>query len=142
MRLAYAYLSDKSSILLPKRISVQIPRTTIQGEELYQIEPSPRIPWHRDVGDGPDISVPEMFDLAVKAVKKVASDSEGFFRSQATSSREYFAGLPNPAPFLEQNYNFDTGLPSTFNNELKSLSSAEILRFGLPMINQNYERIL
>ncbi len=90
----------------------------------------------------PEYSVLQLFGLATSAMSKIIDESEKFFKSDAKSAKEFFAANSG-TPFLNENYNLDTGLPSSHNLSLFRFggSLGSIFKFGVDILAQNYRKI-
>ena len=129
---------------VPQRLNPLVPITRINKKQRNELDQEPRRKWYpSDNPLMPDYSVPELFEFAVKAMKMVIDASERFFSSDATSARAFFSQNAQNVVFLDDNYNFDTGLPSSKNPEIIKISGNIDKRFdyGLDMLSRNYRTI-
>ncbi|WP_027192150.1 zinc dependent phospholipase C family protein [Fundidesulfovibrio putealis] len=77
---------------------------------------------------GLDYNIEELLGMASKAVSAVIDASEGFFDPNVLgTSQQYFSGLN--VRFLDDDYNLDTGLPSSLNNDRQNTSKDDGERF-------------
>ncbi|HLC60717.1 MAG TPA: hypothetical protein VJJ52_04775 [Candidatus Nanoarchaeia archaeon] len=90
----------------------------------------------------PRYSVLELLNLAVKVGTKIVQASERFLASDFAISHDFFAIHANNVVYLGQNFNLDTGLPSSENLALVKLATIdETLRYGVDMLAANYKTI-
>jgi len=115
-------------------------KNSLSGKELLPLQDWPqqdsdlinrtdRSNWfpNQQVG-GLDYTIEELLGMASKAVSAVINASEGFFaRGVTVTSQEYFSGLK--VGFLDDDYNLDTGLPSSLNHDAANTSRNDDERF-------------
>lgn len=143
------YLSSKmDSIagLLHPTLKPLIPIKNLDDKQRKQLES--RRKWRISENPlMPDYSVPELFEFAVKAAKRVIDVSEEFFASDSASSRDFFANKLHASSqarkivYLDEDYNLDTGLPSSNNALIWSATPKEVSEFGLGKLQDNYRTI-
>lgn len=77
---------------------------------------------------GLDYTIEELLTKASMAVSAIINASEGFFDPNVFgTSKQYFSGLN--VRFLDDDYNLDTGLPSSLNNDTANTSRNDDERF-------------
>ncbi len=127
--------------LFPQRFKVLLPRVRIPVTDLHKIDPDPRQKWVQSNNKNiPDLSFPELLDLAVVDTKAIITESEKFFDSEYTSSRRYFSDKSQNVPILRDNWNQDTGNLAIWNGEIKKLETPKArLECHLEEIVERYE---
>ena len=88
---------------------------------------------------GLNYSVEDLFAMAVKATKKAIEDSEAFLNSKNNNSKAFFHS--QATPYLNEDYNLDTALPSSKNAESDNTSADPEIRYayGVEKLIANYE---
>lgn len=88
---------------------------------------------------GLNYSAEDLFAMAVKATKKAIEDSEAFLNGKNNNSKDSFQS--QATPYLNENYNLDTGLPSSKNAEPDNTSADPEIRYayGVEKLIANYE---
>lgn len=129
---------------IPTRFRVLLPRTMIHVTELSQIVPDPRKKWLESSNPNvPDLSFPQLFDIAVVDTKSAINESEKFFESDYSSAHSFFSDNSFHVPFMRENINLDTGKPVSLNQEIKTLKTpSEVLELGLDNLVERYESAL
>ena len=128
------------NVRIPQRLSVLVPISILNVEQLHLLEPEPRKQWHEnDDIRAPSYNVQELFDLSVAAMREVIGSSEMFFASRYSDSRQFFRENAANVAYLDVNYNLDTGIPSSANKQLIGMATlAEAFRFSAPMLKEKY----
>ena len=95
----------------------------------------------------PDLSFPELFDIAVIDTKTAISESERFFGSDYSSSisSSFFSENSLHFQFFRESVNLDTGKPSALNEDIRKLknpSPSQILEPGLDNLVERYDAAL
>ncbi|MDR3591260.1 MAG: zinc dependent phospholipase C family protein [Negativicutes bacterium] len=84
-------------------------------------------------------SARDLFSLAVNAVQKMVAAVSDYWQSDTAAARDFFDG--DGLLFLEQNWNFDTGLPAAVNDDPANLAIDDSrFDFGVDILAGNYNR--
>jgi len=85
-------------------------------------------------------SVDDLYEMAVTATSDVIKASERFFVSSSQTSMEFFLNEEAITPYLKDDFNLDTGLPSSSNQNQPLCSSDPNTRyaFGVEKLDQLY----
>ena len=119
-----------------------VPLKKISDEQRRLMNEDQKVWYNSQDPDMPRYSVLELFKFAVTASKMMIEASERFLASDFASAKDFFAKHAQDVPYLGQNFNLDTGLPSGENKNLTRLASLdEILRYGVGNIAANYRSI-
>lgn len=102
-------------------------------------------------------TIVDLFELAIKATRRIITESERFVHSKDVDAYEFFRKNSRGVVFLDDDYNLDAGLPARMNPELINLDGEipflkqnpkqrtdtlrRIFEFGLPQLNANYRKI-
>ncbi len=90
-------------------------------------------------------SVDKLFGMSVSAMAEVIKASQEFLNSDSNDARTFFKGSQRyrKTPYLDHNYNLDTGIRVDFNPNLRRRgnNTAEIFRFSIPILQGCYDRI-
>ena len=130
----------RSFPFFPQRFKVLLPRLRIPVSDLHKIEPDPRQRWVQSDNEHiPDLSFPELLEVAVADTKAIITESENFFASGYASSRKYFSAKSQHVPILHDNINMDTGNLAMWNDEIKRLTTSQArLEFRLEEIVERH----
>lgn len=99
-------------------------------------------PWYEAAGNETLIyTALGLYNYAVEAVKQIVLASEDYLADSGTSSMEFFK--KSDALYLNENFNLDTGLPCSFNEDATNKSSEGVVRFAFKtdLLNSYYSSI-
>lgn len=85
-------------------------------------------------------SVDDLYEMSVTATSDVIKSAERFFSSSSENAMEFFLNDEATTPYLKDDFNLDTGLPSS-NNQIEPLLSPDPntrYSFGVEKLNQLY----
>ncbi len=118
--------------ILPQRVSVLVPTTSFKVKEIADFDPLRREKWMKSKNpDMPDYSFRDLIDLSIRELTAVIRVIEQFFETEGMTAREFIAKYGSSIPFLQQNWNLDTGLPVSMNDYLLEIDKKHGVRSGL-----------
>ncbi len=118
--------------ILPQRVSALVPTTGFKAKEIADFDPLRREKWMKSKNpDMPDYSFRELVDLSIRELTAVIRVIEQFFKTEGMTAREFIAKYGSSVPFLQQNWNLDTGLPVSMNDDLLEIDKKHGIRSGL-----------
>lgn len=96
-----------------------------------------KTPWCTNPGnEGLCLSAEELFKLAIKAATMAISAGERYIKGEINTLD--YCGVP----FLEKDYNFDTGLPSDYNAEIHETAPEKRFSVGIQQLVENYNKFM
>lgn len=138
----YSFLIPAARIfpVFPNKFKVLLPRVRIPVTDLHKIDPDPKQRWvESDNKNIPNLSFPDLLDIAVIDTKAIISESEKFLDSNCTSSGGYFSRESQNIPILRGNKNQDTGKGIEWNKDIRKLRSPkDVLECDLEEIVERY----
>jgi len=110
---------------IAKRLRKPIPLTPDKQEEFNRMEKQ----WLNIPSNAPlAYSIGELFNFAINGVRGVVREGEAFLASDFNDCKVFFQ--QSQLPYLDTNWNLDTGLPCKFNDEPMNVSLNEDERFS------------
>jgi hypothetical protein len=83
-------------------------------------------------------SVTRLYSYAVQACREIIREAEGFLQSDNAQASRFMR--QSSCPYLLENYNLDTGLPSRLNDDMDNQADDAAVRFayGLDILEAQY----
>lgn len=153
---------------VPRRVSAIMPVKSFKTKDIGRFDPTVKRRWGNSTNpEMPSYSDRNMFYLSVKQSKSMIQVLEEFFASAEKDAEAFLDRQVGRIAFLDEDQNFDTGLPSRFNDALLEIDKKhrvpsqkialvdvpasqfptleaaveEIGQFGLDYINKNLQSI-
>lgn len=114
---------------MPRRVNVLVPVTAFKVEELQELDPLPPVEELQQelkglearLGAAMSLGAPsfrDLFNASVFSLQRIVKAFDGYLSSSERSAEAYLSEHCSDIIGLEQNWNFDIGLPSARNGEI------------------------